>query len=257
LWLEVALLALSSFTCQFAHCTIMASCNSEQRFRETAALSSCNGSNLQCISLSTMSFVSQPSVTSPEPIWLDCDPGHDDMMAIIMAVYSPLINLLGISTISGNQTIEKTTINTLNTLQSCAIHHIPVYQGRHEPLIKQSMNCGEIHGVSGLDGADFPPLNLKISPGKAYEMMWRAILSYAQEQRILSSSNAEVIESLPYTEPNKQLGHENGVTIVATGPLTNVALMLLAHPEAKRLIKRVGQHEIPLIVSFSALISSN
>lgn len=60
----------------------------------------------------------------PKPVWLDCDPGHDDAMAIILAGYSPALKLLGISTVASNQVVEKTTRNALDVLDVCALDHV-------------------------------------------------------------------------------------------------------------------------------------
>ena len=88
------------------------------------------------------------------PIWLDCDPGHDDMMAIIMAVLSPGLDLRGISTTHGNQTVEKTYQNARRTLV-LAGKQVPVFKGYKEPLTRESKSCPEIHGESGLGGVDW------------------------------------------------------------------------------------------------------
>jgi inosine-uridine nucleoside N-ribohydrolase len=70
-------------------------------------------------------------------VWLDCDPGHDDAMAIILAGHNNLIHLLGISTVCGNQTVEKTTLNALKTLNISGLNHIDVVKGQHAPLVQK------------------------------------------------------------------------------------------------------------------------
>jgi len=94
---------------------------------------------------------------------LDSDPGHDDAVAILLAGKAPEINLLGISTCSGNQSIEKTTRNALNLCQYLGID-VPVAAGSPKPLFKEPMYCPQIHGESGLDGFTFPPLKKKVDP---------------------------------------------------------------------------------------------
>jgi uridine nucleosidase len=89
----------------------------------------------------------RPSTATP--VWFDCDPGHDDALALILAGYSPSLNLLGISTVAGNQSIEKTTVNALNVLHVAALEHLPVYAGREQPILRKGVQCPEIHGVSG------------------------------------------------------------------------------------------------------------
>jgi hypothetical protein len=80
------------------------------------------------------------------PVWLDCDPGHDDAAAIILAGYSPSIRLLGLSTTHGNQSTEKTTKNALNITNIAGLSYIPVVPGAVKPLVRPSLICAEIHG---------------------------------------------------------------------------------------------------------------
>ena len=86
-----------------------------------------------------------------ETVWLDCDPGTDDALAIILAAYSPKINLIGISTVAGNQIIEKTTRNALNVLNIIGMINndhlsLPLVQGHHRPLLRKPIVCEEIFG---------------------------------------------------------------------------------------------------------------
>jgi len=139
---------------------------------------------------------------------LDSDPGHDDAVAIMLAGISPRINLLGISVCSGNQTIEKTTRNALNICQYLELD-VPVAAGSPQPLEKAPMICPEIHGETGLDGFEFPPLHKKVE----------------------SISGSDLIIKLC-------LRHEN-VVLVPTGPLTNIALALVKNPNIKSHIKEI------------------
>ncbi|CAI5474269.1 unnamed protein product [Closterium sp. Yama58-4] len=91
----------------------------------------------------------------PRPVWLDCDPGHDDAMAIILAAHTPSLHLLGISTVHGNQSVQKVTINARRVLLMCARPDIPVFCGQASPLMRARQHCAEIHGESGLDGPDW------------------------------------------------------------------------------------------------------
>ena len=88
-------------------------------------------------------------------IILDCDPGHDDAIAILLMGSKKDFNCLGITTVSGNQTIEKTTLNALNIINYLNLDY-KVYQGSSEPLLRERVNCEQIHGESGLDGFTFP-----------------------------------------------------------------------------------------------------
>jgi hypothetical protein len=88
------------------------------------------------------------------PVWLDCDPGHDDALAIILAAYTPGLRLLGISTCHGNQTLAKTTANAKRVLAMAGIADVCVVPGAARPLLRAPRVCEEIHGDSGLDGPD-------------------------------------------------------------------------------------------------------
>jgi inosine-uridine nucleoside N-ribohydrolase len=141
---------------------------------------------------------------------IDCDPGHDDMMAIMLACASPELELLGVSTVAGNQTGEKTHRNALRTLTLIGRTDIPVARGADKPLLRALTVAPEIHGVSGLDGADLP------------EPAFRGLAEHAADFLIRT-----IMES---REP---------VTLVPTGPLTNVALALLKEPELARRVRRI------------------
>jgi len=143
-------------------------------------------------------------------ILIDCDPGHDDMMAIMLACASPQLQLAGVSTVAGNQTGEKTYRNALRTLTLIGRTDIPVARGADKPLLRALTVAPEIHGVSGLDGADLP------------EPAFQGLAEHAADFLIRT-----IMES---REP---------VTLVPTGPLTNVALALLKKPELARKVQRV------------------
>ncbi len=145
----------------------------------------------------------------PRKIILDCDPGHDDAIAIILAGKNPAIDLLGITVESGNQTLEKTGRNALNLVQYLGLD-IPVCLGASEPLIKQAEVCPAIHGESGLDGFDFDPLQRTYDPRHAVIFM---------------------IETL--------MQSQDKLTIVTTGPMTNLALALKMEPSIKDHIEEV------------------
>ena len=95
-----------------------------------------------------------PSSDELIPCWLDCDPGHDDAFAILLAAYSDKIKLVGMSTVSGNQTIEKTTKNAMNIVNLIGLVgqseasplEFPLIQGAPKPLMRPGVICDEIHG---------------------------------------------------------------------------------------------------------------
>jgi inosine-uridine nucleoside N-ribohydrolase len=141
---------------------------------------------------------------TPTPVILDCDPGHDDAIALLLALASPEIELLGVTTVSGNQTVDKTTANALRVLEFAGRGDVPVARGAARPLVREQHAAANVHGESGLDGPDLPP------PAG-------------------SPIDAGAVE---FTAA--QISERSGaVTLVAVGPLTNVALLLALHPEAR------------------------
>src|SRR5207245_2530933 len=94
------------------------------------------------------------SVTS---IILDCDPGHDDAIALLLALASPELELVGVTTVSGNQTLEKTTANAIRVLAHLGRDDVPVAAGAARPLVRELHVATQVHGVTGLDGSNLPP----------------------------------------------------------------------------------------------------
>jgi inosine-uridine nucleoside N-ribohydrolase len=139
-------------------------------------------------------------MSTPIPVVLDCDPGHDDAIALLLALASPEVDLLGVTTTYGNQTLEKTTANTLRVLEFAGRSDVPVAAGAERPLERELVVAAYVHGESGLDGPVLP--DPRIAPVAADA----------------SSFTAECVR-----------GSARGVTLVATGPLTNVARYLDAH----------------------------
>lgn len=144
-----------------------------------------------------------------EKIILDCDPGHDDAVAIMLAGKNESINLLGITVSSGNQSIKKTTLNALNICQYLGID-VPVAKGCSHPIIREVEVCEAIHGESGLDGFEFPCLKKELDSRHAVQF---------------------IIDTL--------LNEKDKVTMVVTGPLTNLAMALRLEPKIIEKIKRV------------------
>jgi inosine-uridine nucleoside N-ribohydrolase len=137
-------------------------------------------------------------------ILLDCDPGHDDAIALLLALASPELELLGVTTVAGNQTLEKTTANAIRVLEFAGRGEIPVAAGADRPLIREPVVASNVHGETGLDGPDLPP-------PRASRVQQHAVDFLAERIRA-----------------------ENGaVTLVPIGPLTNVALLLALRPDAR------------------------
>jgi inosine-uridine nucleoside N-ribohydrolase len=139
----------------------------------------------------------------PTPIVLDCDPGHDDAIALLLALASPELELLGVTTTYGNQTVEKTTANALRVLELVGRTDVPVARGAASPLSRPLTVAAHVHGDSGLDGPALPPPS--VAPAGTPAVEWLA----ATIQRA-----------------------KTPVTLVPTGPLTNVARYLESHGTA-------------------------
>jgi inosine-uridine nucleoside N-ribohydrolase len=134
------------------------------------------------------------------PIILDCDPGHDDAIALLLALASLELEVLGVTTTYGNQTLEKTTANALRVLELVGRTDVPVAAGADKPLERELVVAAHVHGESGLDGPDLPTATMTPIADDAVAFI-----------------AARVGES---SKP---------ITIVATGPLTNVARYLATH----------------------------
>jgi inosine-uridine nucleoside N-ribohydrolase len=91
------------------------------------------------------------------PVIIDCDPGHDDAIALLLALASPEIDLVGLTTVHGNQTVDKTTDNALRVLALVGRGDVPVAMGADRPLVRELHVAAHVHGETGLDGPDLPP----------------------------------------------------------------------------------------------------
>lgn len=135
-------------------------------------------------------------------IILDCDPGHDDALAMVLALARPELRLLGITTVGGNSTLENTTRNALSVLTLLGRTDVPVAAGAVGPLTRRLETAPGVHGTSGLDGADLPAPQMPVVDDDAVEFIARGV-SRTREP----------------------------VTLVPTGPLTNIALFRRRYPE--------------------------
>ena len=89
-------------------------------------------------------------------ILLDCDPGHDDAVAMMLAWGNPSIELLGVTTVGGNQTLDKVTRNALSVATVVGLHDVPIAAGCRLPLVRPVEIAPDVHGDSGLDGVELP-----------------------------------------------------------------------------------------------------
>ncbi|MCU1411383.1 MAG: nucleoside hydrolase [Rhodoglobus sp.] len=146
----------------------------------------------------------------PTKIILDCDPGHDDAIAMLLAWGSPEIELVGVTTVMGNQTIEKVTRNALSVARVAGITGVPFARGAHRPLVREVEVADSIHGESGLDGPVLPAGTIELDPRHAVDF---------------------IIDTVMGADPGT-------ITLVPTGALTNIAMAVRKEP---RIVERVKQ----------------
>ena len=150
------------------------------------------------------------SPRAPRKIILDCDPGHDDAVAMLLAHGSPDIELLAVTTVVGNQTLEKVTRNALSVAAVAGITGVPFAAGCARPLVRTIETAPSIHGDSGLDGPALPEPTIELDHRHAVDLIIDTVMA-----------------------------HEPGtVTLVPTAGLTNIALAARKEP---RIIERVRE----------------
>lgn len=144
-----------------------------------------------------------------KPVIIDCDPGHDDAIALLLALGNDKLDVRGITTVAGNQTGDKTINNALRVLSYLEIEK-EVAQGAVKPLMRDLITAAAVHGESGLEGPELPEPAFEKSKKTAVELMVEIITNSKEK-----------------------------VTLIPTGPLTNIGHLLLAHPEVKDNIEEI------------------
>ncbi len=147
---------------------------------------------------------------SPTPIVIDCDPGHDDAIALLLALASPEVEVMGVTTVAGNATLDKTTRNALVTLELAGRTDVPVAAGSEQPLRRRLVTAEHVHGATGLDGP--PVAQPSLEPLGIGAVPFLVDLLRRTEERI---------------------------TLVPVGPLTNIARLLTGHPDLVDRIERI------------------
>lgn len=146
---------------------------------------------------------------SPFPVVIDCDPGHDDAIALMLAAASAEVELLGVTTVAGNTTVDKTTRNALAVLELIGRTDVPVAMGSDVPLERNLITAEHVHGSTGLDGPELPAPVMQPHELSAVPFLANALATSDQ-----------------------------AVTLIPLGPLTNIAMLISAHPD---LVERIEQ----------------
>lgn len=145
------------------------------------------------------------------PVIIDCDPGIDDAIAILLALASPELDVRAITTVAGNVPLERTTANALRVLDLAGRDDVPVAAGADRPLVHvPHMDSAETHGETGLDGSGLP----------------------GPRRVVVDEHAVDLIARLALAEPG-------ALTLVAVGPATNVALLAALRPDAFRALRRI------------------
>ncbi len=143
------------------------------------------------------------------PVIIDCDTGVDDAMALICGLATDRLDIRAITVVAGNQTLDKTSVNTLNLVDFLG-YKVKVSKGADKPLNRELITAEHVHGRSGMGGVKLPESSLRFYEKNAVE-----------------------------TIAEEALAAEGQLEIIAVGPLTNIALAILAHPFLKKSIKRI------------------
>ncbi|TRW44807.1 nucleoside hydrolase [Georgenia yuyongxinii] len=146
----------------------------------------------------------------PLPIIIDCDPGHDDAVALLLAVSSPAVELLAVTTCFGNCSVEDATRNAIQVLTLAGVSHVPVAAGAGGPSQGDATLGNYVHGASGLDGPQMP--------APAFEPLDESAVS------LLSRTLSD---------------RDDPVTLVVTGPMTNIGRLLTERPDLRHRVREV------------------
>ena len=147
-----------------------------------------------------------------QKIILDVDPGHDDAMAILLANASPEIDLLAITTVAGNQTLPKTTLNARRVCSRAGIPDVPIAAGCDRPLVREQRVAANIHGESGLEGPTFAgEPDVPLDPRHAVDL---------------------IVELL--------MASDGDIMLVPTGPLTNIGMAMRREPRILPKIRHIA-----------------
>ena len=144
-----------------------------------------------------------------EPVIIDCDPGQDDAVALLLAVASPEVDLLAVTAVAGNVPLAHTAANARRVLELAGAHEVPVYAGCDRPLVREPVTAEYVHGETGLDGAGLRPPATDLAEGHAVDRLIALVRD------------------------------RDDVTLCPIGPLTNIATALQRAPDIASRVRRI------------------
>src|SRR5256885_5484015 len=144
------------------------------------------------------------------PVIVACDPGPDDALAILLAAGSPAVDLLAITTVAGNQTLDKTTLNARRVCTVAGITNVPIAAGCDRPLLRKLVTASRNHGESGFGGPSFGEPTMPVADAHAVDLIIDLVMESPGE-----------------------------ITLVPTGPLTNIAMALRKEPSLAENVREV------------------
>lgn len=156
------------------------------------------------------------------PVIVDCDPGHDDVFALWLAAGDERLDLRAVTAVAGNGRLAHTERNARIALSVAGVADVPVAAGANGPLVRELATAEWIHGENGLGGPDLPEPSVPLDPRSAVELM------------------ADVISA-----------SADPVAIIATGPITNVAMLLRDRPDVVGGIREIVWMEDPPLAATS------
>ena len=151
------------------------------------------------------------SANLPRHIIIDTDPGQDDAVAILLALASPELNVLGLTAVAGNVPLALTTRNICQVLELAGRTDVPVYAGAAQPLQRKLVTAEHVHGSTGLDGPTLPAPTMQLADGDAADFIVRTVRAQPA----------------------------GTVTLCALGPLTNLALALSRAPDIAHRLQQI------------------
>lgn len=187
--------------------------------------------------------------SAPKAVWLDCDPGHDDAIALLLALFAPkptststtssssgssiepALNLLGVSTVHGNATGACTYFNAVRLLVAYNIspNQVHVWRGANIPLLRQAKVDADIHGDDGLGGVECLP-NIKDERVQEYFRVTRGTSDSEDDKTLPPPDPLAFVSYMLDLLKKRDANEEEPLTIIVTGPLTNIAMLIRMCP---------------------------